>query len=113
MRVAKQGYLPIDTTFTPSQDANLIFHLTRGPNALNELKDQNILIYPNPANKRICITNAQDYTLEIYNLQGKCLRKVILSKPAEFISIDDFPEGIYLLEFHKNFSNFYSKLVIY
>ncbi|HAW58669.1 MAG TPA: hypothetical protein DCX03_06605 [Bacteroidales bacterium] len=113
MRVSKQDYLPIDTTFTPSQDANLIFHLTRGPNALNELKDQNILIYPNPANKRICITNAQDYSLEIYNLQGKCLRKLILGTSFEILPIDEFPEGIYLLKFQKEATSYYSKLIIY
>ena len=69
----------------------------------NSIASQNpsfFSIYPNPA-KNFFMLQTENFTastLEIYNFNGECLRKIQLSAPDETIDISTLPAGFYVLK---------------
>lgn len=63
---------------------------------------RNYDIYPNPANEVITLTNiqfseAESEIISIYNMQGILVKRVLSSKKATAIDVNDLPKGMYLI----------------
>lgn len=76
------------------------------------IKEENILIYPNPANNRLYIANIHDtYTVEIVNPIGQKIKTFYNSD--NYIDIGDVSPGIYLLRIlHDGKITFSKKILI-
>ncbi|NVK52804.1 MAG: T9SS type A sorting domain-containing protein, partial [Flavobacteriaceae bacterium] len=88
-----------DETATYSEDCSATA-------SVEEYTDDTILLYPNPTNGEINITNIVDQIkrIEIYNTIGK---KLLTTKSTK-INISSFPKGIYYLKIvslNKKFTN--------
>tara|TARA_Y100000385_G_scaffold286639_1_gene349044 strand:+ start:2758 stop:5517 length:2760 start_codon:yes stop_codon:yes gene_type:complete len=66
---------------------------------LNENSNQNVYIYPNPTNNLIYVSGLNDFSFEIVDLKGRVLNT---GKNANIISIEDFANGIYVLNLENN-----------
>ncbi len=63
-----------------------------------------ITIYPNPAKDELRIKSSSDLSnaeIVIYNMEGKLLKRSILTYPETVIHINEFDEGFYLFEITK------------
>jgi Secretion system C-terminal sorting domain len=80
----------------------------------NFIKNEDVVIYPNPANNFISISNknfGENVQLFIYNIDGKLLMQQNLS--TQNINISKLPNGLYFLRIHaegKIYNTKFSKL---
>lgn len=79
--------------------------------ALEELGEHTISVYPNPTNEQLIIENAYGFQLQIYSLEGQLLLEKSSLNTMESISLEEWPAGIYLLYF-KDAHHFYSQKLI-
>jgi len=63
------------------------------------VNNENIAIYPNPANEHfyIKINSNNDLTVNVYSIVGKLVFKTIINKQLNEINIDNLSEGIYFV----------------
>ena len=69
----------------------------------NLISDHNkIELYPNPASNMLTIkqNNTIEGELEFYDIQGKILKRVKISKSITTIQIDDFENGSYMYKYY-------------
>ena len=70
---------------------------------INEISyTQNIKIYPNPATNFVNIKNAENATIEIYNLQGKLISTKQTVSNIERIDLSYLQTGVYIVRVAKN-----------
>lgn len=78
--------------------------------------ENNISIYPNPANDIISLeinnSNNKDLTLDIYNILGKKVRTEKISNNQNQINVKDLNNGTYILEIKTNEWTKINKLII-
>lgn len=88
--------------------ANLIT-MTYSPSSTTEIKtENNIKVYPNPATNQIIISATNPISYEIFDLNGKIIRKEktkYINSSSVTININDLSSGLYFLKV--NFSSFY------
>ena len=90
------GIEPIDTLQT-------LFDIAHNCNVLgtneNFVKNQNVLIYPNPVDDIVIIKNGnqEDYSLEIVGVTGNLMYKSAIQNVQE-IDVSTFPKGIYFIQ---------------
>jgi len=67
---------------------------------INQDKPSLIYIYPNPANDRIMININDDNATQayIYNILGKQLKEITLTKGLNTIEIQDLPNSVYFIK---------------
>ena len=70
------------------------------PTDINNLKStNNIIIYPNPTNNILYLTNADNSNVTIYNLLGESVYNAISAKSDKFtIDISNIPQGTYIIK---------------
>jgi hypothetical protein len=64
----------------------------------NKIQEQKTIFYPNPASGFIHLKTDKVDRLEIYTLDGKLVREIVVQKSV--ISIQSLPKGTYLLQTH-------------
>ncbi|NPD85026.1 T9SS type A sorting domain-containing protein [Lentimicrobium sp. L6] len=79
--------------------------------ALAELEETQILVYPNPTSENFIIENADGFQLQIYSLEGQLLLEKSNLNSMESINLKKWPAGIYLLYFKNDVSFFSQKLI--
>ena len=90
------GYLSKDTTFTLSNDHQITLRLTRGPNGSDENLIQNLIqIYPNPATDYCFIVSTQNLLIDIYDISGRKIKNFLLDTSPVLLSLGEFKPGIY------------------
>lgn len=99
---------PCDTLFSPGRvgitDAEIL------PAGLS--------VRPNPAYEQVTIACTRafqaDMGIELYDVTGKMLGRIMLRKGAQEVSYDtrSLPEGLYLLRFSTAGSRYYSKMIV-
>jgi hypothetical protein len=106
-----QGVVNWDTYFLDD------FNLSSTPLLINELNELNIIsVFPQPAknklNIKVNLNNNEEYTLDLYNSQGKIVLSTVLNKNTEKINLDvsQFKSGIYFIKVHSK-NNLYTKKV--
>lgn len=72
-----------------------------------------IEVFPNPATDYFKIKNADDYYIELVDLQGNVLLKIENYTTNQVIDLTNLTVGIYFIKATKNGKSFYDKLVIY
>jgi len=85
------------------------------PLYVNDIAEQllrEITIFPNPAASHISIRNGTDVLMKIYNMQGHFLKKHIIRRVEETINLDNFPSGLYMIEFNLEGKSITKKLII-
>lgn len=67
-------------------------------------KSKNVIIYPNPSNSFIQLKGIEDqrYTISIFNIEGKLIKKVINYMGNNKIEISDLKNGTYILKITKD-----------
>jgi hypothetical protein len=70
-----------------------------------------ISIYPNPVKDYLVIQNANGATFEITDIYGKIIETGIIHSDRQQIAIENYPSGIYLVNFMNN-SRLISKKII-
>lgn len=63
-----------------------------GKNNINQ-----ILIYPNPTNKEISIRIGQSSSLKILNMQGICIRELLVEEGINVLNVSDLEAGLYVI----------------
>ncbi|MFD1062995.1 M28 family peptidase [Winogradskyella litorisediminis] len=66
----------------------------------NELKENEIRVFPNPviSDLHIEMKNPQDLELEFYNIEGKLIQKNSLKSDVSIINVSNFTNGIYFIK---------------
>lgn len=94
-------YLPSGNIIVSDMQTGLyIFSLNENPNAINKYEEE-IKIYPNPANEQICIESNADIIV-IYNLLGEIIKTEKLQSSRHILSRNNFVGGVYFYELKKN-----------
>jgi hypothetical protein len=67
---------------------------------VNEIENDKVKVYPNPADKELKIKNekliiGEELTVEIFNLPGEKIKTIQNFIPGESISVSDLPDGFY------------------
>lgn len=83
---------------------------------INSIEDeQNINIYPNPASETLNVNflEPQNKTseIELYDIQGKIVKNIVVSNNRNTIDISDLCSGLYILKINSA-NNTYSKKII-
>ncbi len=96
------GYYPVCVTVVNGCGSNTICHRVKVtlPNAVEELRQHSVNIYPNPAADVLYLNHIQpDIVVEVYNLQGQKLMRKSLNEGQDEMNIHMLPQGVYLLRF--------------
>ena len=64
---------------------------------INEDAEQNVGIYPNPANEKITIEAQNIETVSIMNVMGQTVYETSVNDDNMVIDVNDFPAGIYMI----------------
>ncbi|MDR0364408.1 MAG: T9SS type A sorting domain-containing protein [Bacteroidales bacterium] len=80
-------------------------------------KNNNVNIYPNPAQTSLTIDFTETYTqisrIDIFNMQGQCVKSIPAVQFKQHIDVGELANGIYLVRLQtKQKESFYKKLVI-
>ena len=97
------------TSLTPY--VGLITHV--GPSKINNVINQNkIIIYPNPSNGIINITNAEAGYIYIYNILGEVVTKYICNSNHSTIDLSNLSQGQYIVKIVSEKNTFTQKINI-
>jgi hypothetical protein len=69
-------------------------------NAKHNMNENNIHIYPNPSNENLIIDIpdiTREYSAEIYDMQGRKMKKHDIINVNTELNISDLPDGIYII----------------
>ncbi len=67
--------------------------------SVDDVSESIFSVYPNPVNDLLHITTpVNDYTIEIYNLQGQLIKNSSINSGPQTIDYSNFSEGIYLMK---------------
>jgi endoglucanase len=86
-------------TFTGGFDLNWINFTQINTSGINTLTDDEVVIvYPNPSSDKITLKSSFRYSsIEIYNMEGKCLTSKSMNYLPENVLDYCLPEGLYIL----------------
>jgi lysyl endopeptidase len=70
------------------------------------------LLYPNPSDGLFYLSIVKGYTVTVTNLNGSVLKKLQVNATTELIDLSDQKEGLYLLHFRSDETNFVLKVMI-
>lgn len=104
--------LTVNTSF---EDQTFVYFSYSDANlGVNEIQLKDVTIYPNPASNTVNIKsiNSDIEQIEIYNLQGKRVLKLINFKGKNQIDVSNLSKGIYILKAKSDDKMFSKKLII-
>jgi endoglucanase len=85
-------------SFTGGFDLNWVNFTKINPTGINPLANDVMIVYPNPASNRLTFKSSFRYSsVEIYNIEGKCLMDKTMNYLPENILDFCLPEGQYIL----------------
>lgn len=73
--------------------------------AVSNLKENSILVYPNPVEDLLMVEITQDYIegqLSVYNVQGQLLQSQTITKNKMQLDWSNLPQGIYVVQLKNN-----------
>ena len=108
-----RAYLPADTISGLHHNGEIAFSYTIGncSSSLNKITTEDIKVFPNPANKFINIQipeNMDNYLIKLYNTYGQ----LILQTKSTSIDLQNYSEGIYILNLENDKYKINKKLII-
>lgn len=83
-----------------------IMATTLSPASVNQLKESNFEVYPNPAstNVKVVFESEQPATLDVYNVTGSRIQSITLSEKETNLSLAGLSKGSYLFKISTNTS---------
>jgi hypothetical protein len=78
-----------------SKDGKLVIINGSWATRINTLKNENLTVYPNPANDKITIECPENSEIDILNFDGKYMKHIITDQCSTIIDISEFSGGIY------------------
>jgi hypothetical protein len=75
------------------------------PTALNEVKANPQLFYPNPAKGEIRFMNAENSDLKVYDTMGKLALQQQITSSNQSVDINTLSQGVYIVVITDKFSN--------
>jgi len=114
------------TTGYPIEDCEFIVFVQHDPSkeviqarkvsmnifGVNEVDDNKISIYPNPANDLVNIFSQTPGVLHIYNINGMLVKTEMVNNSNEQIDISNLSNGIYIIKINTDTQNYTQKLVV-
>lgn len=91
---------------------NIKFDRDNNTLTLNENKDYNFDIYPNPAKKNIKINSELNNSIQIFNSLGMEVKSIKNSLAVQDISVEDLSSGLYFVKVIHNKKSSTKKLLI-
>ena len=89
---------------------------TGSPNYITEIeKSADFYVYPNPTQTKVTFKvskNLINFDLNIYNIQGKLIKKIILNSTQTTIDIGDFESGLYFVKVQGDNQTLIRKIVV-
>ncbi|MBN2215658.1 MAG: T9SS type A sorting domain-containing protein [Bacteroidales bacterium] len=74
------------------------YSITLAPVSVNDLSASAIDIYPNPSSGKVHISGLEPGSrIQIFNIIGDCLIDMTAIQSAELISLEDQPDGVYII----------------
>jgi hypothetical protein len=61
-------------------------------------KNDDILVYPNPANSYFTVETTQQATIEIFNMQGQLIKTLATTGNKTNLDVSALPSGVYVVE---------------
>jgi hypothetical protein len=88
-----------------------------GLSTINTNNNLSVLLYPNPAKNKVTLDingNKEKAEIFIYDLQGRVIKKMLLSQGQEEINFDvsNFSKGVYNVRIVSSDNNITKKLII-
>ncbi len=83
-----------------------------GNEFVEENGDENIRVYPNPANDYITIDATSSYLLGIYDMSGRVLLQQKVNSGTNLISTEDLNSGIYIIRIENGKKRYNSKIAV-
>ncbi len=75
----------------------------------NKLLQQEVKVYPNPAQTIISVNGLSNFEAAIYDLQGKCIKSFGLNQTLDVSAVEN---GIYVLKLSNEISEYVQKIII-
>ncbi len=95
---------PADTIhlYAGTEHGLYVYEFTVGINETNPKQDNNITIFPNPANDKITIKSFYNkkIKIDIINIEGQLLQSLILKNLETSINIDNLESGFYFFKIY-------------
>ena len=80
--------------------------------SVNELNNNNLIIYPNPNKGILYFSEPQQGKIQIFSITGQLISKIILNKNTLKINVSDLKNGFYIIKLENNNSIKYNKFEI-
>lgn len=85
------------------------------PNGVNELDENLLTVYPNPANDQLTLRfeNSATYLIQLVGMDGKMVKSISLENATNVtIPVNDLPRGMYILNVSGNGANKKHRVVL-
>ena len=100
---------PTDYTVTISNTegtSSFVLNIEVGTLSTAEFQNESIQVYPNPIQDFLNVEAKSTITkVEIYNLLGQLIQKMIPNQEVFQINFSEIEKGIYILKLESNFTN--------
>ena len=105
MLIESNYYYSYDGTWDLEEKHHLYYSEFQSVSGANDKFVEKVKIYPNPATDFIYIDTSLPAAVEILNMQGSQLMKIIASSAKTKIDLSSIPPGVYLLKMDSEKSN--------
>ena len=61
-------------------------------------REENFKIFPNPAVNKIAVTGLNNGIIDIYNIQGQCIKTCYISNTYTIIDVSELSTGVYFIK---------------
>ncbi|MBP2618776.1 T9SS type A sorting domain-containing protein [Chryseobacterium jejuense] len=95
LRITANGgfrYVGFDS-FTWVKDSNIVLGTSE-----TKSTQKNLTLYPNPTNGPLSIKAESNSEAQVYSMDGKILKTVLIQKGSNEINISEFPKGVYFIK---------------
>ena len=76
------------------------YSITLAPVSVNDLNTGAIDIYPNPSSGKVHVSGlVPGNRIQIFNIIGDCVLDMTVSQTTEILSLEDQPDGVYIIRF--------------
>jgi hypothetical protein len=79
---------------------------------MEELKGQQISVYPNPASEYVMVMTSGKGLIEIFDMTGKLQLSKNITESNQYVNISDLSKGVYYLKTSNTENSFTKKLVV-
>lgn len=110
--VSRRGYFSTSGTVQIPETTSETIYMTFNPNAVDNLNQTQINVYPNPAKNQISIDGCQKMQINIYNLLGELIYANTSNTNTLEINTSTWPSGTYLIKTQNARESIIKKIIV-